>query len=78
LFVRKEDSMFSFLQSVDEPDLAFVMIMPELVVDDYFVKLNPDEIDLLQIESPVDCCVFCYCNGAGGRGSHDCKSAGPP
>lgn len=56
--VRKEDSMFSFLQSVDEPDLAFVMIMPELVVDDYFVKLNPDEIDLLQIESPVDCCVF--------------------
>lgn len=54
VIVKKENSLFSFLQSVDEPDLTFVIIMPELVVADYSVKLNPDEIDLLQIETPED------------------------
>lgn len=54
IVVKKENSLFSFLQSVDEPDLTFVIIMPELVVGDYSVKLNRDEIDLLQIESPQD------------------------
>lgn len=54
IIVKKENSLFSFLQSVDEPDLTFVIIMPELVVGDYSVKLNSDEIDLLQIKSPED------------------------
>ncbi len=54
IIVKKEDSLFSFLQSVDEPDLTFVLIMPELVVGDYSVKLNTEEIELLQIKSPQD------------------------
>ncbi|HHY15690.1 MAG TPA: flagellar assembly protein FliW [Firmicutes bacterium] len=58
IVVKKEDSLFSFLQSVDEPDLTFVLIMPELVVGDYSVKLQAEEIELLQIKSPQDGSIY--------------------
>ncbi len=58
IIVEQEGSAFSFLQSVDDPDLSFVIIMPELVCADYFVQLSDDEIDLLQIESPEDGKVY--------------------
>jgi flagellar assembly factor FliW len=56
--VEQEDSAFSFLQSMDDPELSFVIIMPELVRSDYSVQLNEEEIELLQIESPEDCKVY--------------------
>lgn len=58
IIVEQEGSAFSFLQSVDDPDLSFVIIMPELVCADYFVQLSDEEIDLLQIESPEDGKVY--------------------
>lgn len=58
VLVEREDSVFSFLQSVDEPGLSFVVIMPELVRADYEVELSEEEIDLLQISSPEDGKVF--------------------
>ncbi len=54
VIVEQEGSVFSFLQSVDEPDLSFVVIMPELVCCDYSVQLNDEDIDLLKVESPED------------------------
>lgn len=58
ILVEREDSIFSFLQSVDEPGLSFVVIMPELVRADYAVELSDEEIELLQISSPEDGKVF--------------------
>ncbi|HBG08425.1 MAG: flagellar assembly protein FliW [Limnochordia bacterium] len=58
VLVEREDSIFSFLQSVDEPGLTFVVIMPELVRADYEVELSNEEIDLLQISSPEDGKVY--------------------
>ena len=54
VIVEQEGSVFSLLQSVDEPDLSFVVIMPELVCCDYSVQLNDEDIDLLKVESPED------------------------
>ncbi len=56
--VEQENSAFSFLQSVDEPDLSFVIMMPELVCADYSVHLSSDEIGLLEISSPEDGKVY--------------------
>jgi flagellar assembly factor FliW len=58
VLVEREDSIFSFLQSVDEPGLTFVVIMPELVRADYEVELSNEEIELLQISSPEDGKVY--------------------
>ncbi|NLM42138.1 MAG: flagellar assembly protein FliW [Firmicutes bacterium] len=58
VLVERTDSVFSFLQSVDEPSLTFVVIMPELVRADYAVDLSEEEIELLQISSPEDGKVF--------------------
>lgn len=56
--VEQEGSAFSFLQSVDDPELAFVVIMPELVCSDYSVHLSAGDIELLKIDSPDDGKVY--------------------
>lgn len=56
--IKQEESVFSFLQSVEEPDLSFVIIMPELVRSDYSVQLQKEDIELLQIASPDDGRVY--------------------
>lgn len=58
VILEQEDSAFSFLQSVDEPDLSFVIIMPELVCSDYAVELSEEDIERLQINSPDDGKVY--------------------
>lgn len=58
IIVEQEGSAFSFLQSVDDPELSFVVIMPELVCCDYSVQLSEEDIDLLQITSPEDGKVY--------------------
>lgn len=50
--------MFSFLQSVDEPSLSFVIIIPELVCCEYSVQLQEEQIASLKIESPDDGRVY--------------------
>ena len=52
--VNQEDSMFAFLQSLDEPDLAFVVMYPELVDQSYSVILTKEQIALLEIDEPED------------------------
>ncbi|NLJ73818.1 MAG: flagellar assembly protein FliW [Firmicutes bacterium] len=58
VIVEQEEGFFSFLQSVDEPGLAFVIMIPELVNLDYSVKLAPEEIELLQLKTPDDGRVY--------------------
>ncbi|HHT43019.1 MAG TPA: flagellar assembly protein FliW [Firmicutes bacterium] len=58
IILEQEQSVFSFLQSVDEPSLSFVVIMPELVRADYSVELSDEEVELLQIGAPEDGKVY--------------------
>ena len=56
--VEPPGHIFSFLQSVDEPWLSFVVIMPELLRSDYYVDLEPQLVKELGFEDPKDGKVF--------------------
>ena len=58
IILEQEQSVFSFLQSADEPSLSFVVTMPELVRADYSVELSDEEVELLQIGAPEDGKVY--------------------
>ena len=50
LLVHKPESPFFWLQAVDEPELAFVVMNPQLVVPDYAVHLAEEDRQDLQLE----------------------------
>lgn len=58
VIVEQPDSIFSFLQSVDEPWLCFVIMMPELLRSDYQVTLEPQYVKELGFKDASDGQVF--------------------
>ncbi|HHT36127.1 MAG: flagellar assembly protein FliW [Candidatus Wallacebacter cryptica] len=58
VIVEQPESMFCFLQSVEEPWLCFVIMMPELLRHDYQVKLEPQHVKQLGFEDSKDGQVF--------------------
>ncbi len=52
LLPHREDSPFFWLQSLDSPDLAFVVINPSIIVSDYAFELPEDAVEELEIERP--------------------------
>ncbi|MEM0915288.1 MAG: flagellar assembly protein FliW [Planctomycetota bacterium] len=57
-----EDAYFWWLQSVDQPDLAFVVTDPSLFVPTYRVPIREEQMNELGIDRPEDCQVFCIVN----------------
>ena len=55
---HKPDSPFCWLQSVELPSLAFVMINPFMVKNDYLEKLSPDEKRFFSKENGDETIVF--------------------
>ena len=51
-------SPFSYLQSAEDPDLAFVVLDPTAVWPDYRVKLAQEEVADLGIESDAEAAVL--------------------
>lgn len=60
-----DDSYFFWLQSVDAPELAFVVTDPSLFVADYEVPLRADQLQELGIELPEQAQVFVIVNKRG-------------
>jgi flagellar assembly factor FliW len=54
-----EDSPFKWLQGMDEPKPAFVIVDPFVIRKDYEIKLSDEFLDELEIKSPTDVSVFC-------------------
>ena len=55
-----EDGLpFKWIQGVDEPKPAFVIVDPFVISKDYEVKLSDELLDELEIKSPTDVSVFC-------------------
>jgi flagellar assembly factor FliW len=52
------DSPFRWLQSVDEPDLAFAVVDPFSVKKDYSINIGDDVTDVLGIESAEDVLIY--------------------
>jgi flagellar assembly factor FliW len=60
-----EDSYFWWLQSIDEPELAFVVTDPSHFVSSYRVPLRTDQMNELGIRSLDDAQVFVIVNKHG-------------
>lgn len=54
LLPHREDSPFWFLQSVDEPALAFVVMDPREAVPDYVARVPAAQLADVGIETPQD------------------------
>lgn len=55
---HKPGSPFIWLQSVDTPDLAFVMINPFLLKSDYLQDLSPEEETLMKGENDEEIIIY--------------------
>lgn len=56
----EEELPFSWLQSIDEKDVAFIMIDPFLFKKDYEVDLSEKVIEELDIESESDVAIYTF------------------
>ncbi len=49
---------FRWLQSVEDPEVAFVVVDPLLFFPDYTVEVNPKEIEELSVRNPEDVLAY--------------------
>ncbi|MAY74565.1 MAG: hypothetical protein CMJ31_07650 [Phycisphaerae bacterium] len=61
-----EDACFFWLQSLEEPDLAFVVTDPSLFVPEYTVPVRKEQMDSLGITGLDEAQVFVIVNKVGG------------
>lgn len=61
-----DDACFFWLQSLDDPALAFVVTDPSLFVPDYSVPIRPEQLSELAITQLEDAQVFCVVNKVDG------------
>ena len=57
-----DDACFFWLQSLDEPGLAFVVTDPSLFVPDYSVPIRPEQMADMQLAKLDDAQVFVIVN----------------
>ncbi|HPM23876.1 MAG TPA: flagellar assembly protein FliW [Phycisphaerae bacterium] len=60
------DPAFFWMQSVDDPDLAFVVCDPLLFVPDYQVPIRKDDVAALALNDLNDCQVLVIVNKVNG------------
>ena len=54
-----DDGLFFWLQAVDDPALAFLVVTPWPLFDDYVLELTDADQDALELRDPGDAMVFC-------------------
>lgn len=59
VIVAEKESPFLWLQSVEDKDIAFVIINPFKIKPDYELDLPDDVLSKLEIESAEDVAIFC-------------------
>lgn len=59
---HSEDSPFKWLQSVDDPELAFVITSPRFFGLDYEITLSDDTVNQLQLQAAEDSVVLTIVN----------------
>ena len=57
-----DDACFFWLQSVDDPELAFVVTDPTLFVPEYGVQIRPEQMESLGLKETKDAQVFVIVN----------------
>jgi len=62
-----DEACFFWLQSLDEPGLAFVVTDPSLFVPDYSVPIRQEQLESLSMARIEDAQVFVIVNKVGGE-----------
>jgi flagellar assembly factor FliW len=65
LLQPSDDACFFWLQSVDDPGLAFVVTDPALFIAEYSVPIRGDQMESLGLETLEDAQVFVIVNKVG-------------
>ncbi|HYG33637.1 MAG TPA: flagellar assembly protein FliW [Clostridia bacterium] len=58
LISAPEDAPFHWLQVLDDPGLAFLVLSPFEVMPDYGMNLSDEDVAFLKVSSPADVLVF--------------------
>lgn len=58
LLSRPEEAPFLWLQVLDQPDLAFVVVSPTVVAPDYEPQISDEDVKFLDLCTPTDALVF--------------------
>ena len=58
LLSNPEEAPFLWLQMLDDPNLAFLVVSPCAVVDDYQPEISDDDTEYLGLQTPKDALVF--------------------
>lgn len=53
-----EDLVFTFLQSIEDPNLCFLIVPPSMIVEEYDIELDDELVKLLGLETPVDALLY--------------------
>lgn len=53
------DSLFKWLQCLDDGSLAFIVVEPDLFVEEFYIDLSDSDVRKLNVESPDDVNILC-------------------
>jgi flagellar assembly factor FliW len=59
---QREDSVFMWLHSLDEPSLAFPVVLPWVFYWDYEVKLSDEDMAAINVERADQISIYCVVN----------------
>jgi flagellar assembly factor FliW len=59
---QREDSVFLWLHSLDEPGLAFPVVLPWVFYWDYEVKLSDEDMAAINVERADEISIYCVVN----------------
>ena len=62
LIQTNDEGVFFWLQSVDRPELAFVVCDPRVFVPDYRIPIKAEDLELVGLEDPGDAQVLAIVN----------------
>lgn len=58
IFDHDDDGPFKWLQALDEPDLAFLIMDPFVVVPDYQIEMQDSDLEELQLQDAAHIVLF--------------------
>ncbi len=62
IMINQEEATFSYLQSLEDQSICFIIMPPGAVVPDYSIEISESTIKKLNIEKQEDVCIFSLLN----------------
>jgi flagellar assembly factor FliW len=54
----EENPALSYLQSMQETNVCFILMNPFLIIEDYEINISEESVANLEIEKPEDTCLY--------------------